>query len=150
MKQSPLNRRDFSKLTMAAFGGMVAGATAGATRAFSAQEAADEKKEVKKEIHVCRGLNTCKGNGIKGKNECAGQGTCATAKAHTCHTFNDCKTQGGCGEKPGENDCKGKGSCGVPLSDKTWKIARTRFEAWMTKAKKKFGAAPKKEKKKDA
>ncbi len=143
MKQSSLNRRDFNKLTMAAFGGMVAGATAGATTAV----AADEKKKDKKEIHICRGLNTCKGNDAIGKNDCAGQGQCATAKAHTCHYANDCKGQGGCGAKPGENDCKSKGKCSVPLMDKTWKIARASFEARMKKAKKKFGPAPKKKKK---
>ncbi len=143
MKQSSLNRRDFNKLTMAAFGGMVAGATAGATGAL----AADDKKKEKKEVHICRGLNSCKNLDATGKNACAGQGQCATAKAHTCHTANACKGQGGCGSKPGENDCKGKGSCGVPLNDKAWKIARKSFEARMKKAKKKFGPAPKKKKK---
>ena len=103
-------------------------------------------KSLLEEPHVCRGLNTCKeksGCGkTKGKNECAGQGGCATAEKHDCKGQNVCKGQGGCGEHPGENTCKAKGACEVPLSDKTWKKARANFEAAMKKAGKKFGPAP--------
>ena len=142
MKNENLTRRDFSKLSAAAFGGMIAGTAIGVSDVLGAD---DEKK---KEVHICRGLNSCKGNGAKGKNACAGQGACATAKAHSCSGDNACKGQGGCGEKPGENACKGKGKCGVPLKKEAkWKIARARFEARMKKAGKKFGDAPAKPKK---
>jgi hypothetical protein len=99
------------------------------------------------EPHICRGLNaTCKGE-IKGvKHDCAGQATGPTIKAHGCHTLNDCAGEGGCGQHPGENSCKGKGQCGVPLTARPWAIARKNFEAAMTKAGKKFGAAPKEQK----
>jgi len=134
MKRNDLDRRDFNKLTMAAFGGMVAGATVGASRLM----AADEEK---KETHVCRGLNSCKNQG-SGENDCAGTGQCATATAHSCAGGNDCKSQGGCGTAPGENSCKGQGKCAVPLKDKAWKTARARFEERMKKAGKSFGDAP--------
>ena len=94
------------------------------------------------EPHVCRGINMCKGLGAAKDNACAGQGTCATAKAHTCHADNECRGQGGCGAKPGENNCKGMGECGVPMSTKTWKKARARFEELMAKEGKKVGPRP--------
>ncbi len=148
--RSQLNRRDFEKLSLAAFGGILAGAGA----AFAADE--EEEKPKKKEKnpllsdpHVCRGLNTCKSKGKGKKNACAGQGDCATAEAHTCHAENACKGQGGCGEHPGENACKGKGECGVPLSDKAWAKARKKFEQLMKADGKKFGEAPAKAGKKE-
>lgn len=136
------NRREFAKLAAAAVGGILAGA---------AEAAADDKKDDKKdgkknpllyEPHVCRGLNTCQGKGKGGENACAGQGQCASVKAHTCAGDNACKGQGGCGEKPGENACKGQGSCRVPLMDKAWAKARKRFEELMGQEGKKVGAAP--------
>jgi hypothetical protein len=63
-------------------------------------------------------------------------------KAHGCSSQNDCRGQGGCGEKPGENDCKGHGGCAVPLADHAWKTARENFEKRMKAAGKKFGPAP--------
>ena len=146
MENSNVNRREFNKLTAAAFGGLVAGTTAGGLSALADDEKKDDKD--KKEIHVCRGLNQCKGHDPSGKNACAGQGACATAKAHECAGMNACKGQGGCGEKPGENKCKEMGKCAVPLSDKTWKVARASFEKRMKAAKKEFGPAPKKPEKK--
>ena len=147
MERSDLNRRDFSKLTLAALGGMAAGAG----HVF-AEDKKDEKKKnpLLGEKHTCRGLNICKGKGgcgaTKGKNECAGQGGCAVAKAHECKGHNECRGQGGCGANPGENECKGKGDCSVPLSDGAWKKARTRFEELMKKEGKKVGPAPAKKK----
>jgi hypothetical protein len=140
-----VNRRDFTRLAAAALGGVVAGAK------LAAAEDKPKKKDVEKpmllqEPNVCRGLNTCKGKGKGGKNDCAGMGQCATAKAHSCGGDNDCAGLGGCGEHPGENKCKGMGKCQVPLDDKAWKKAREHFEAAMKKADKKFGEAPKKEK----
>ena len=142
MERSKLTRREFERLTMAALGGL----TAGCSAAWAAEDDDDKKSPLLKEPHVCRGLNTCKGKGSGKKNACAGQGTCATAKAHECAEQNACKGQGGCGEHPGENSCKGKGSCAVPLSDKAWKTARKNFEAAMKKAGKKVGDAPPKKK----
>ena len=144
MENANVNRRAFNKLTAAAFGGMVAGTALSA----SAQDKKTKEKEENKDIHVCRGLNQCKGHDPSGKNACAGQGACATAKAHECAGMNACKGQGGCGEKPGENKCKEMGKCAVPLSDKTWKVARASFEKRMKAAKKEFGPAPKKPEKK--
>jgi hypothetical protein len=142
MERSELTRRDFSKLTAAALGGLIAGAGV-------AQAAQDKKKEKKKnplleDKHVCRGLNTCKGKGKGGKNDCAGMGACAVAEKHTCKGDNACRGQGGCGEHPAENECKGMGSCEVPLNDKAWTKARKRFEELMKADGKKVGAAPKK------
>jgi len=144
MRESELNRRDFQRLTAAAIGGLLAGAAA-VENAFAADEAPKKDKSKNPmlgEPHVCRGINLCKGLGSTKDNACAGQGACATARAHTCHTHNECRGQGGCGAKPGENECKGMGECGVPMSAKTWKKARTRFEELMAKEGKKVGPAP--------
>jgi hypothetical protein len=147
MEPYEMNRRDFTLLAATALGGLVAGTVSGRTIL------ADDKDEPKKkdpdkplllqEPHVCRGLNpTCKGE-IKGvKNDCAGQAAFATVKDHKCKGMSDCVGTGGCGTHPGENKCKGMGECAVPLSDKTWKVARKNFEAAMKKADKKFGDAP--------
>jgi hypothetical protein len=142
MDDSKLTRRDFQRLTAAAFGGVVGGSL----MLRHAVAADDTPKSLLEEPHVCRGLNTCKGKGgcgaTKGKNNCAGQGGCATAMKHDCKGQNTCKGEGGCGEKPGENSCKTKGSCAVPLKDKTWAKARANFEAAMKKAGKEVGPAP--------
>lgn len=133
MKKDDVSRRDFGKLTLAAFGGVLAGSMLGGRR-LSAEEA---KKDAK-EAHACCGLNTCKGNGAKGDNECAGMGTCSTVEAHGCGGQNACKNQG----DSYDNACKGQGGCAVPIKGESWKKARANFEAAMTKAGKKFGAAP--------
>jgi hypothetical protein len=132
MKKDDVSRRDFGKLTLAAFSGVLAGSMLGG-RLLAADE-----KEAAKEAHACCGLNDCKGHGAGGGNECAGMGKCATAEAHGCSGSNACKNQGG----DGVNDCKGKGSCAVPVKGDAWKKARANFESAMTKAGKKFGAAP--------
>jgi len=132
MKISNLSRRDFGKLSMAAFGGLLAGTLAGPRRLF-----ADEKNE-SAEKHACCGLNECKGEAADGKNECAGMGSCSTTTAHGCNGQNDCKNQG----NTAENDCKGKGGCAVPIKGDAWKTARANFEKRMTAANKTFGKAP--------
>lgn len=147
MANNDLSRRDFTRLAALAVGGLAAGLTAA-----RAEDKKPAKKDTKKdgfpwlqEPHICRGLNpTCKGEVAGKKNECAGQAAAPTVAEHKCKGMNDCAGEGGCGEKPGENACKGMGECAVPLSDKTWAIARKNFEAAMTKAGKKFGPAPKK------
>jgi hypothetical protein len=138
---TPLSRRDFGKLTMAALGGMVLGTTL----AGHAAEGGDthDPSLLLGEKHVCRGLNTCKGKAKGGDNSCAGMGNCATVDAHSCNGENACKGQGGCGEYAGQNSCKGHGSCEVPLKKKAWKAARKAFEKQMKEAGKTFGAAPK-------
>ena len=136
-----LSRRDFGKLTMAAFGGVVLGT---ALEGHAAE--GDDKHDpslLLGEKHVCRGLNTCKGKSKSGDNSCAGMGNCATVDAHSCKGENACKGQGGCGEYAGQNSCKGHGSCEVPLKKKAWKAARKEFEKQMKAAGKTFGDAPK-------
>jgi hypothetical protein len=134
MKTDDVTRRDFGKLTLAAFGGVLAGSLL-TGRSLHAETAAGGDK------HLCCGLNACKAQGAGGKNDCAGQGSCATVEAHGCSGMNDCKGLGG-GDNPGVNDCKGKGGCNVPLSGEGWKKGRANFEAAMKKAGKKLGAAP--------
>lgn len=133
-----MNRRDFQKLTAAAFGGAVIGV--GLQSSLSAVELVSSP--LLGDPHVCRGLNTCKGKGVDKKNACAGQGDCATAEKHICNHENACKGQGGCGNSPGENSCKGRGACNVPLTNITWPKARKRFEQLMKAAGKSFGQAP--------
>ena len=135
MEQGKLNRRDFGKLTLAAFGGILAGSFAAKT-AFAAEETPEFRLGDK---HICCGLNTCKGLGKEAKNECAGLGTCANVEAHGCAGENECAGQG----PDGTNSCKSKGSCAVPVHGDSWKKARAGYEAAMTKAGKKFGPAPK-------
>lgn len=114
------------------------------------------------ELHVCMGLNACKGHDRFGTNNCAGTGFCATAEQHNCHTLNNCRGQGGCGlygdgeeqNNPGNNDCAWQGSCAVPIQaerystqgenkDKSvWVRARKLFEERMQKANRNFGASP--------
>jgi hypothetical protein len=167
MDRPELNRRDFHRLTMAAFGGAVAGAVAGCgeekkpagpgaapaaggARAlpFTPERGDEEVAAVKGEPHACRGLNACKGQGADGKNDCAGQGDCATqAWHHGCSLQNACNGQGGCGDNPTQNDCKGKGGCHVPLMDSVWGAARKHFEEKMKNDNKEFGDAPEKKKK---
>jgi hypothetical protein len=152
MSDSTLNRRDVVRLGLAALGGLVSGVLAGCVGGKSTdqdqsqaenKDGKDKESRLLQDPHVCRGINTCKNKGKKGTtNKCAGQAHCATVAAHDCNAMNDCKGQGGCGENPGENACKNQGGCEVPLSDKTWPKARKRFEELMTKAGKKFGAAP--------
>ncbi len=165
MEPSELNRRDFNRLAMAAFGGALAGSTVACSpspapapapakpAAGAAGGSADEELLAKSvaavgvEKHVCRGLNACKNQGGDrkggiGENACAGQGNCATVALHACSGQNDCKGQGGCGETGVENDCKGKGGCHLPLMDDVWAKARKTFELKMKKQGTEFGAAP--------
>jgi len=138
--QTAWSRRDFGKLTMAAFGGMVLGST---LAGHAADADAHDPKLLLGEKHVCRGLNTCKGKSKDGKNSCAGTGNCATVEAHSCKGDNACKGQGGCEEYAGQNSCKGHGACEVPLKKKAWKAARKEFEKQMKAAGKTVGEAPK-------
>jgi len=128
-----VSRRDFGKLALAAFGGVMAGSVLSSKLVSAA-----EKAMPKADAHACCGLNACKGQGKGGDNACAGQGGCATTEAHSCSGSNACKGQGG----TADNACKGKGSCSVPIKGDGWKKARAHYEASMKKSGKKFGAAP--------
>jgi len=170
MKKTELSRREFSKLTLAAVGGIVAGTAVGCKKdadksnvkktpktgkdgksagSGTSQDNSGGKESVAtnddylfQEPHVCRGLNACKSQGVDKKNSCAGQGACATATGHSCHGENTCKGQGGCGETAGRNECKTKGECGVPLKEETWKKVRAKFETIAKTKKKTIGKAP--------
>jgi len=168
--ENGVNRRDFNRLAMSAFGGALAGTLVGCSKPATApapakpvagggaattstgddagdtrEDAADLANSVAAvgvEKHVCRGLNACKNQGASSENDCAGQGTCATLEHHSCGGLNACKGQGGCGKTAVENDCSGKGGCHVPLMDSVWDKARKIFEAKMKKAGTEIGAAP--------
>jgi hypothetical protein len=139
-RQRPLDRRDFHKLTAAALGGLAAGATLGCGNRNA--PAPPALTPVKADVHLCRGLNECKGQGKGGDNACRGQGACATAKEHACGGQNECKGLGGCGASAGENDCKGKGGCHVPLMEGAWTKLRAKKEAEWSAAKVEAGDPP--------
>lgn len=153
MNRIELNRRDFNKLTIAAFGGVVAGTAIGCGKGDD--EAADATgtdngtdggsvaaadNALLSEPHVCRGLNACDGKGKGGENDCAGTSACYTAEKHSCGGQNACKGQGGCGDTIGQNACSEQGDCAVPLMDKaTWDKARTALQAALEKQGKTLG-----------
>ena len=150
MRSDDLTRRDFSKLTMAALAGAAIGCGKASEASTPAKAKAAALKEVKddslllNEPHVCRGLNACKGTARGGGNACAGQGQCATAKAHGCGGRNACKGQSGCGASPGENACKGQGHCGVPITmDPAWNKVRKALQGLAKKHGFELGPAPK-------
>ena len=158
MDHPEINRRDFNRLTAAAFGGVLAGTMAGCggddekkpmssgtTPGVGKNEPAKpDDKEVataKGDPHACRGLNACKGQGRTARTTARDKGDCATASwHHSCGSDHACKGQGGCGDNPTQNECKGKGGCHIPLMDSAWEKARKFFEEKMTAADKKFGA----------
>jgi hypothetical protein len=141
---SPLDRRRFQQLVGAAFGGLMVGTAVGCSsdKQSGTGSAAGSALAVKpEERHACRGLNLCKGQGVDGKNACAGQGNCANVAHHSCGPHNECRNLGGCGKLAGANECKGQGGCGVPLTH-AWDTARKHFETRMKAAGKTFGDAP--------
>jgi hypothetical protein len=141
MSQNSLDRRDFNRLTAAALGGLAAGPAWGCNKGGGGP-AAVETTEAKADVHLCRGLNDCKGQGKDGKNECRGQGNCATAKEHSCGGQNECKGLGGCGENAGANECKGHGGCHVPLMEGAWETLRKRKETEWSDKKLEFNPPP--------
>jgi hypothetical protein len=141
MRAKAYSRRDFSGLSVAAVAGLLTGSRAGRGQDSKRTVLVDPSLLLKDGPNVCRGLNTCKERGKPG-HECAGRSTCATAPPITCNGNNDCKGKGGCGGYPGQNTCKGKGHCDVPLTAKTWEIARRQFEQMMKDQGWAFGAAP--------
>jgi len=137
-EQTILSRREFGKLTVA----VAAGLCAGAELAPASGNRRDVPNPILSDPHICRGLNTCRGKGADRRNNCAGTGACATARAHPCKGHNDCRGQGGCDAQPGENQCRGWGMCDVPLKPMLWTKARGRFEQLMKQANRRFGAPP--------
>lgn len=113
------------------------------------------------DLHVCMGLNSCKGQDASGTAPMAGMGYCATVQ-HVCHGDNECRGHGGCGSvgtptqqgRPGMNACRGYGSCPVPLNKnrvtsegfhkgkRVWKLARELFEQRMYEIGMPFGPSP--------
>jgi hypothetical protein len=143
MNDGAIDRRDFHKLTTAALGGIAAGAVLGCQKGGEpVMMRPPENAAAAAELHLCRGLNECKGQGKSKENDCRGQGTCATAKEHACGGENECKGLGGCGETVGANECKTKGGCHVPLMESAWQTLRKKKEAeWAEKGLEK-GEAP--------
>jgi len=142
-----IDRRTFNQLTAAALGGIAAGSIAGCGSDKPAAKpdkggVADDKTAAVAEVHLCRGLNDCKGKGKGGDNACRGQGACATAAEHECGGKNECKGLGGCGPKAGENECKEQGGCHVPLMPGAWKKLHDKLEAQWKEKKLDYGAAP--------
>jgi hypothetical protein len=145
MASRRLDRRDFHKLTSAALGGLAAGSILGCGKTPGNKEIAaanGQQEAAKAEVHLCRGLNECKGQGKDGQNSCRGQGTCATAKEHSCGGQNECKGLGGCGETVGANECKTHGGCHVPLMESAWETLRMKKEVEWGEKKLEAGAAP--------
>lgn len=138
MASSKIHRRTFHQLTAAALGGIAAGSVAGC----GGERRAAPGPALTADVHLCRGLNDCKGKGKGGDNACRGQGSCATAKEHACGGQNECKGLGGCGETAGENSCQGKGGCHVPLMDHAWEKLRKKLETQWSEKKQNFAAAP--------
>lgn len=113
------------------------------------------------ELHVCMGLNSCRGHDATGAALMAGMGECATV-SHTCHGEGECRGQGGCGyagsdyeqSKPGDQSCSNNGSCASPINQSrvfsagpykgtsVWRRARKIFEARMYDAGIPFGPSP--------
>jgi len=166
MDHTNLNRRDFSRLTLAAAGGLMTGAlagcgekpappagtggtgtggaagtTGGTAASGAATDAALDNFLTTKE-HACRGLNMCKGQDAQGDNDCAGQGDCATIEHHECGTHHDCKGKAGCGATAGINSCDGQGGCAIPMHPGAWEKARAVFEQIAKRDDKEFGDAP--------
>jgi hypothetical protein len=145
MSKSEIDRRTFNQLTAAALGGIAAGSLAGCggekPGAKPAAKSGPEPKAVA-DVHLCRGLNDCKGKGNGGDNACRGQGACATAKEHACGGKNECKGLGGCGETAGENACKEQGGCHVPLMPGAWKKLHDKLEVSWKEKKLEYGKAP--------
>jgi hypothetical protein len=150
MKHENVNRRDFSKWTMAAFGGFMSGAVIGCgnDETSAPSDGSNETKPAgdsgggettEVAAHGCRGLNECK----SATNDCRGMSACATESwHHDCGTMHDCKGKAGCGENPLANDCKGQGGCHVPLMDAAWEKARENMEKKWEAAGLDYGDAP--------
>ncbi len=130
MNNTDLSRRDFHRLTMAAFGGMVAGTLAGCSgkeepaKKGTAGGAKDQGGGKKTDGQKTEGgpADTGKKDGsteqisllLQEPHVCRGLNTCKNTGASK---DNACAGQGTCAtathhECAGQNDCKGQGGCG--------------------------------------
>ena len=136
MKKDNVSRRDFGKLALAAFGGVVAGSVLGGSL-LSADEM--KKEAAKADAHACCGLNACKGQGKGGDNDCAGQGKCSTTEAHGCAGRQRLQEPG----RRGHQRLQGTGELhGAHQGRRLEEGARQTTRPSMTKAGKKFGPPP--------
>lgn len=107
MENSELNRRDFHRLTMAAFGGALAGSVAGCG-GESAPPAGGPASAPAGATTATPGGGTEQPAGLDDdvaalENSVAAVGV----EKHLCRGLNACKNQG----KSGENECAGQGTC---------------------------------------
>lgn len=128
MKKSDLSRRDFNQLTMAAFGGVVAGSVVGCSDGGG--EAGSETASA--DTGGTEGGDTTETDG-GGITEAGGEGegeavSLLMGEKHVCRGLNMCKGHGAGGENAcagqgacatyakhkctGQNECKGQGGCG--------------------------------------
>ena len=116
-----MKKKTSSAVIAAAVSGLLLGSSVTVTSCSTGSDKTSESVAAKvvPEKHACKGMNTCKGKGADGKNECAKKGSCATVAHHSCGGNNTCKGLGGCKtdkhDCAGKNDCKGKGVCHVPV-----------------------------------
>jgi hypothetical protein len=131
MKKTDLSRRDFNRLTAAAFGGVVAGTFAGCANEGSDPAPADPAPVPGTEPEATEpaegGTTAAEG---EGGEPAAGEETASLlmGEKHVCRGLNKCKGAGGGGENAcagtgacatlaahecgKQNDCKGQGGCG--------------------------------------
>lgn len=134
MKKTDLSRRDFNRLTAAAFGGVVAGTFAGCANDDGGGEppAGNDIPATPSEIETGElegsGTTSTEGEGgepavgeetasllMGDKNVCRGLNIC---KGHGAGGENACAGTGACAtiaahECAGNNECKGQGGCGA-------------------------------------
>ncbi|MBN68606.1 MAG: hypothetical protein CME32_04905 [Gimesia sp.] len=130
MKRPDLNRRDFNRMTLAAFGGMVAGSMTGcqpkSEPAPQTPATGDEAGSTTSEGHDDHNhdhaddAGAAKGNKdvsllMKEPHVCRGLNTC---KGTNAGIKNDCAGLGACASVAehacsGQNECKGQGGCGT-------------------------------------
>lgn len=113
MKKTDLTRRDFNRLSMAAFGGVVAGTFAGC--ADDAVDAPAPPDSTLGDPADAGSGTTGAGDGGDGGGEAAdGEETASLllGDKHVCRGLNTCKGAGG----GGDNACAGQGACATLAS----------------------------------
>ena len=130
MKKTDLSRRDFNRLSMAAFGGVVAGTFAGCANDDGGGTASSTPPASNTPHDEAMPEEGSEANGEGGepaagqetasllmgdKNVCRGLNTC---KGHGAGGENSCAGTGACAtfaahECAGNNECKGQGGCGA-------------------------------------
>lgn len=137
MKKTDLSRRDFNRLTAAAFGGVVAGTFAGCANDDGGSTAPTEDGvPIPTDGDVGSETGEPEGSGTtsvqrEGGEQAVGEETISLlmGEKHVCRGLNQCKGAGGGGENAcagtgacatitthkcaGNNECKGQGGCGA-------------------------------------